>query len=106
MTTVKFDRNAARIVLEDRVWSLEQDLEMIDRRRPDGDLRTITSQMRIDDLNLILEIIDQDWSDNELMDSINDRIRYIKATENDNKWTQRQIADLSRLKVVLKGQDV
>ena len=105
MTTAKFDRNAARMVLEAKIGWLELDQEMIDPNSPEGDLMTIITNERINDLSPILEIIDQDWSDKELMEPIDERIGFIKDSYPDDKWTQRRIADLNKVKVVLMGQD-
>ena len=105
MTTAKFDRNAARIVLEAKIGWLELDQEMIEPKSPEGEIMTIVLNERLKDLDPILEIIDQDWSDKELMETINKRIGFVEETYPDDKWTQRRIADLNRIKVVLMGQD-
>ena len=67
---------------------------------------TIVINERIDDLDPILEIIDQDWSNNELIQTIDKRIGFVKDSYPDDKWTQRRIADLNKIRSLLTGSYV
>ena len=104
MATAKFDRKIATIALQERVLALEADLEMIDPEPAEGDIITIVLNERLNDLDPILEIIEQDWSNNELVETIDDRIAFIEETYPDDKWSQRRIADLNHVALILKGQ--